>query len=158
MRMVDYYNCTSEVYPVYPVEIKCDARGGGPKIGQYPNMSVEYHEHPEDGPMSAFRLSSIGHNRLVARASFILGDHDYIQFGISWDGEILMYLTCSPTRKDNVLHVRNRQSGSNNMYNSINVVEMNERCKRPMPAFAGTKSGDTFQFEFDTISDRVRTF
>ena len=154
MRMVDYYNCTPEVYPV---EIKCDAGRGRPKIGQYPNMSVEYeHREDEEKIMSAFRLSSIGHNRLVARASFILGDHDYIRFGIYGDGEISMCLICSPTRKDNVLHVRNRQSGSNNMYNRINVVEMNERCKRPMPAFAGTKSGDTFQFEFDTKSDRVR--
>ena len=33
---------------------------------------------------------------------------------------------------------------------------MNERCKRPIPTFAGTKSGDTVQFEFDTSSDGVR--
>jgi len=33
---------------------------------------------------------------------------------------------------------------------------MNERCKRPMPTWTGTKSGDAVQFEFDTSSGGVR--
>ena len=150
MRMVDFYNCTPEVYPV---EIKFDARGGRPKIGQYPNMSVEYHTHPKDGEDdgSAFYLSSIGHSRLVTSASFVLEDHDLIRFGISGDGEIVMFLTFSPNSARNLLYVPSRQSD----WNKINLVEMNERCKRPMPNFAGTKAGDTVNFEFDTSSDGV---
>ena len=67
------------------------------------------------------------------------------------DGDILMGFKLSTKRNDNVLHVPNRQDGCH----TINLVEVNERCKRPMPSWTGTKSGDTVQCEFDTGTDGV---
>ena len=155
MRMVEQYNCTLEVYPV---EIRRFQKGrpkNEPKISQHPNMSVEYHKHPGHGAddMFIYRFSSIGHSRLVARVSFRLDEHEGFAFGHrTSNGVVLVWLTFSPTSASNMLHVPSRQG----VWNAINLVEMNERCKRPMPTFAGTKSGDTVQCEFDTSTDGVR--
>ena len=153
MRMVDYYNCTPEVYPVEINVVKEGDPKTEPKIGQYPNMSVEYQAHPEDGRHDGVFcfFSPTSHSRLVTRASFRLDEHEAVAFGISGDGDILMGFKLSTKRNDNVLHVPNRQDGCH----TINLVEVNERCKRPMPSWTGTKSGDTVQCEFDTGTDGV---
>jgi hypothetical protein len=153
MRMVDYYNCTPEVYPV---EIKAVKEGDPktePKIRQYPNMSVEYHRRPEDGRDGGvtYRFSSIGHSRLVTRASFRLEDHKGVAFSLrASNGKPLPLFTLTPTRCNMLVLTRGGVVGK------INLVEMNERCKRPIPTFVGTKSGDTVQCEFETSSDGVR--
>ena len=153
MRMVEQYNCTPEVYPV---EIKTMQSKTESKICQHPNMSVENRRHPEDKIDDGFiyRFSSIGHSRLVARVSFRLDEHNTLYLMINENftdkEDYRVYLTFSPMR--NLLDVPNREGG----WNEINLDEMNERCKRPMPTSAGTKSGDTVQCEFDTSSDGVR--
>ncbi len=157
MRMVDYYNCTLDVYPVKITRFQKGSPKSEPNITQCSNMSVEYHPHPEDSysedNVFTYDFSSIGHSRSVARASFRLDEHEAIAFGlIASNGEVLMWLAFSPTASRNMLHVRNHQDD----INKINLVEMNERCKRPMPTWTGTKSGDTVQFEFDTSPDGVR--
>ena len=90
----------------------------------------------------------------MTRASFRLDEHKAVAFGLrASNGVVFMSFTLSNTAC-NVLQVpnRNRQGA----LTTINLVEMNERCKRPMPTFAGTKSGDAVQCEFDTNSSGVR--
>ena len=113
MRMVEQYNCTPEVYPV-EIKVKKTGRPNTkPKITQYPSMSVEWHEHPEDGQDEAptYRFSSIGHSRLVARVSFRLEDHGAIWFGLSRDRKLIMSFTISPAPESNMVGVRNRHGG-----------------------------------------------
>ena len=86
----------------------------------------------------------------MTRASFRLEDHETVAFCLIANAERSMNFVSS--YEHCVLHVPNRRGGAN----KINVVEMNERCQRPMPTWAGTKPGDTFQCEFDTSSDGVR--
>ena len=148
MRMVEQYNCTPEVYPVEIIRVTKGWPKSEPKIMPYPNMSVEQHEQPgdeNDGRNTfTFQFSSIGHSRLVARASFRLDEH--AEFMLLSGAHRGVGFSFSTKRRDNVVHVPNRQGGSH----EIDLVEMNERCKRPMPSWTGTKSGDTVQCEFDT--------
>ena len=153
MRMVDYYNCTFEVYPVEIAHFQRGQPKTEPKVGQYPNMSVESHGFPEEGDSNVFNFcfSSIGHSRSVERVSFRLDEHnDFTLMSGENSGVGFNFSSTDPDL--NRFHVPNRKGG----WNAINLVEMNERCKRPMPTSAGTKSGDTIQCEFDTSSDGVR--
>ena len=155
MRMVDYYNCTLDVYPFEITRFQTGRPKNEPMIRQYPNMSIEYDLHPEDGDDNFFiyRFSSIGHSRLVTRVSFRLDEHERLAFCLrASNGEVLMTIDLTRTVSDNILCVPNRQGGSH----VINLVEMNERCKRPMQTWEGTKSSDTVQCEFDTNSSGVR--
>ena len=155
MRMVDYYNCTPAVYPVEIKAVKEGAPKAEPKTTPYPNMSVEYHRHPEDGRDDAFgyHFSSIGHSRKVAKICFRLeGETADFLVNISGSGSGVFLLAFQFSFTAHEMAVQSRKGGGK----LINVVEMNERCKRPMPTSTGTKAGDTIQCEFDTSSEGVR--
>lgn len=152
MRMVEQYNCTPEVYPVEIEQKQYGWPKTEPAIRQHPNMSVEYHKHPDDGDDDWFtyRFSSIGHSRSVARISFRIDEYEtFVGLSLTISGkvnfqffpaELLMVVPCRRGKKTKW----------------IDLIDMNERCKRPMPTSLAPNSGGTVQLEFDTSSDGVR--
>ena len=155
MRMVEYYNCTSAVFPVKLTMVDDDIiLDINPTITQYPNMSVDLplrSLRTDTKPMPRFKFDPVGHARSIKKAKFALTSQATFSCGIACPEKIFSILVSLSHNK--IMFPRKvEQPGFNfsdpsSNFEMFDLAEANEALNRPMPKTEELKAGDTITCE-----------